>query len=964
MEKDDYIYDQQKNVKPLNKKIKYNNNNNSIIQDQSNNSDNSMKANTYISDLILGSNSNTDSENKKRSYDFALTRNNEIYDVVKRIKISKNNTNGNNKVYESFLNYYKNHPNELISKDENNNPKDNGEVFYNTNVSDNFIYEENNKKNGDFSDDKFLFNENYHNNPNYNMINHNSKSQDNDEDDEDDDEKEYLGIEEKAKNISKNLFSSDTKNERSNNGTVVIIHEKIEYDKFYEFENLIVSHIKKETSFDIIIDIIQNNVDKLSVNIYKRLIEEGIRVNSPYIIKTIFLIAKSIDDRENLKFKTEDFQYFLSLIEYRDADLDTFKEIIEGLKSSGIIPPALFVIYICSMFIKFRCIDEVGMILDLYSISFLNNKYQKKQTIHRMISILLERKLIPQAYNFFLFLDKNEININERDFVNLGSACINEKYIDSIIFTHITNLASKHITEYTVIYAFWEQILVNCINKNKIEQAIMIYRKLIKYYIPSFETLKLYLNFSMDYNNMNDYMKRLICNLKGLTSEAVKQISSNCLSSSFFNDSIKCCIECNYFSHAMWIFVFMNRHNIKINDDIYNTLLNNYDKLKERDLDDISESIVNKKPQLDLDSLTKLTVKFYQLKKYNISCKFLHYIKSKSNYKCKIDVNIQLNVLLNDDNLDDAYNLFLSNLNNNNNNNNNEALEQESIIKLIEKLIIKNIGKNKKVQFNNIWLIFEYLKKISSINSINLKVLFSLTRLVVQEKQWTKGMEVLKYFNKNQNMLIDRSNFLCLFRTIEKKDIGNSRKEGFVIALFIYCSQTGIINFDKEGIRNGKLVIEEGLTFSIVRLLFIQAIEYINKNHPELNSNSVTENSNNLLWWDKEFKVVLPSSIKYKNKNIGNENLIKTIADELNKFNPPYNIYDESNRVEKIFKKLNDYNEHSYEIILDKNYLFNWIKIINSNLYTVFDIIGTSPPSNTFSDLTTLLVNNDYKQHI
>jgi len=359
-----------------------------------------------------------------------------------------------------------------------------------------------------------------------------------------------------------------------------------------------------------------------------------------------------------------------------------------------------------------------------------------------------------------------------------------------------------------------------------------------------------------------------------------------------------------------------------------------------------------------LDFLAKLTTEFYQLKKYNVSRKILLYIKSKSYYKCNIDINIQMNILLNDDNLDDAYKLFLSNLNNN-----NKALEQESIIKLFEKLVIKNIGKNKKVQFNNIWLVFEYLKKISSINSINMKVLFSLTRLVVQERQWTKGMEVLKYFNENQKMSIDKSNFLCLFRTIEKKDIGNSRKEGFVIPFFLYCSQTGIINFDKEGIRNGIFVIEEGLTFSIVRLLFIQAIEYIYKNHPELNSNSTTENSNNS-WWDKEFKVVLPNNIKYKNKNIGNENLIKTIAEEFKKFNPPYNIYDEPNRVDKNIKELSNNNEYSYKIILDKNYLFNWIKTINNNLYSVFDIIGISPPSNNFYDLTTLLVNNDCKHLI
>lgn len=863
--------------------------------------------------------------------------------MVKRIKLNGNNHN-NSKVYETFMNYNRKNPNDVNNGmtliDETNNSRDIGEVLFNINKPDNKFMINNFMKDNDDIED--------YNDQNLNSY---SKSLENDEID-----KEYFELDEKTKNISKNLFSSETKNERSNNGTPIINHEKIEYNEFYEFENLIISHIKKETSFDVIFGVIQNNRDKLSINVFKRLIEEGIRRNSPFIIKSVFLIAKSVKDIESLRFSAEDFQYFLSLIEYRESDIDTFNEVLDGLKESNVNPPALFIIHICSLYIKFKCIEGIDNILNLYSVSFLTNRYQKKQAIHRLISIMIDKRLISQTYNFFIFLDKNNITIKEKDFISLGALCVDDNFVNPNVFTVLSNLAVKHVAEYTTPYMYWEKILVHCSLKNKVDQAVIIYRKLIKFYLPSIETLKLYLDFSCKHNNLNDFMKRFICNFKILNSESVKQFTSNSLSVPFLNDSINYCIESNLYSHAMWVFIFMIRHKIKVNDDIYIKLLVVNILFKPRDVEDLVEAVITNQPQIDLNALSSVVEEFHNHKKFNLAGKLLVYIKSKSYFKCCIDVNIQLNILLHEDNVDEAYKLFLSSLNNN-----DAALDENSVKKLIDRLIYKTISKKKNIQFNNIWLVFEYLRKVSNFTNINRKLFISLIKLIIQENQWTKGMEILKFYGQYHVFNYDKSTFLGLFKTIDNSNKEfNSRKEGFIISLFIFCCQNKIINFNKDNIKNGIVVIEEGFTFSIIRLIFIQALEYINKHHPEINKTTSTSNYNRQ-WWSKEFKIVLPSSVKYKGKNLENEKFISTLAEEFKKLNPSFDIYEESNRVDNSKSASALTTKKSFELILDKTYIFNWIKSVNNNLYTIFDIIGINSPINSTLELSTLIVNDDCK---
>ncbi|ORX88077.1 hypothetical protein BCR32DRAFT_263753 [Anaeromyces robustus] len=926
-----------------NKKIKENNNNSTITPDESFNSENSLKESIIYNNSNSSYNNynefyslNIDDgiENKKRSFDTALRRNNEIYNIVKRIKLGRyfnNSSVSNNKVYISFMNYYNNntsiHQNNNDINNENNNNscleqnsqkninqnvKDIGEVLYNINplmdklVTADYLKVENDlyQKDDICTSDKYGDDDiNNHNNNIYiNTIN--SKTQDNDDN-------KRLSLEGKTKNLSKNLFSSDiTKNERSrsrsnnSNGNSCINHEKIKYDESLEFENSIISQIKKETSFDIIFKNIQRNKDKLTINIFKRIIEEGIKKNSPYIIKTIFLISRDNKDKECLKFKVEDFQYFLSLVEFYSSDVDTFKEIIEGLQDSDIEPPALFVVYICSLFIKYNSFEEIDNILEQYANSFLYNKYQKKQAIHRLIMTLLEQRLINETYKIFILLDQNDITINEKDFINIGFVCANENYINSNIFSDLTKMACKQIEEYSSPYIYWEEILSYCILKEKEEPSIIVYKKLIKNCFPSFEILKLFIEFSIKHNYLNEAMKRLISCIRESSFESTRKICSNPSACFFFNNITNICIEYNYFSHSMWIFFFMNRHNIKINDTIFNKLLVKHHKMREKELEDFIDIMISKQPQIDLDYLASISEEFYDHGKYRISNRILYYIKSKSYYKCPIDINLQMKIMLNSNHEDDAIKLFLSNFNN------NTIKFKEDVIRRLLTKILNNIFSHNNHNHN-------------------------------KKNQWTKGIETIKYFEKIKNTYYDRDVFLKLFCTLEKgNETNNDRKEGYILSLFLFYCKKNIVSFSKENIKKGLLIIENGISFSLIRLLFVQAMEYIFKNHPLFN-NEVLPNS----WWDSEFKIILPNHIKYKGHTIENEKILPIFNEEFKKLNPSFNILEKPNN-----------SVNAKEISLDKSYIYNWIKNINNNSYTIFDILRISPFINSYLGLNSLLV--------
>jgi hypothetical protein len=272
--------------------------------------------------------------------------------------------------------------------------------------------------------------------------------------------------------------------------------------------------------------------------------------------------------------------------------------------------------------------------------------------------------------------------------------------------------------------------------------------------------------------------------------------------------------------------------------------------------------------------------------------------------------------------------------------------------------------------FNNIWVVFEYLKKITTHDYINPQLALAFVKLIIQENQWTKGMEAIKIFN-GYKKLNGEQGFLSLFDTLELiNEPNNSRKEVFVISLFLFCCEKAIIGFEKEKIKKGTLIFNDNLPLSVIRLLFIQTMEYISRNHPLFNTNndsrsknlianSLGTNSSKNLWWSKDFRFILPNTMKYKGQYIPKKNILARVADELKNLNPPFNIYDEANLIVNSRKPIHK-NKYVHELVLSRSYISKWInEAYRHHRYTVFDIINITAPSKSYFSETSLIFEED-----